>query len=457
MYLTDKKQIIEKKMILITEYSRILFRILLFGVLLFHLVGTGTKASASSASISIQSKNEQIVKGDTVYIVITVSSMDEIYGFEGSFSYDNRYLRFVSGGKLVHGNDDEFKIQDLERAAGTNKITYSVKFKARKAGGIAIELKKPYHVLGKNMDKMSVSYNGKFLYINEKGTATQEAVPTAENQTPPQAENPPQQNEKPEPSEKPPAETSQAPEEQRKHKKNDVIGSVKLRKLSIQGAELAPDFSPDIKKYSGTLTTSDTIATIDYEPEDSFAEISIKGNDRLVSGRNVIKVVVKNGAEKRTYRFSLNVRFSDALERDTANKVTAFRNGSRLYLIGDKTIETGEAGDEMKIPDGYEKIITQIDGEEITAYSLNGESEQNYILLYAENEKIFYLYDRENEWLLPYEQVKNWYRSMGAADLSEAEAAEAKVKSYQYLLGACAAFFGFLVILYFIFRRKVVK
>ena len=45
-------------------------------------------ASASSAEVSIQSSEKQVVKGDIVYVIITVNSSDTMSGFEGYFTCD---------------------------------------------------------------------------------------------------------------------------------------------------------------------------------------------------------------------------------------------------------------------------------------------------------------------------------------------------------------------------------
>ena len=58
-------------------------------------------AQASSASVSVNSENTSVVKGDVVYVVITVSSADEIGGFKGYFSYDNSVLKYVTGGNVT--------------------------------------------------------------------------------------------------------------------------------------------------------------------------------------------------------------------------------------------------------------------------------------------------------------------------------------------------------------------
>lgn len=438
------------KMDIWERLGRVLFGILLFGVLGVFCVIHGERAAASSASITVQAKENKLVKGDTVYILVTVSSMDEIYGFEGYFSYDNRYLKFVSGGKLVHGNDDAFHIQDLERSTGTNRILYSIKFKARKTGSTSVGLRKPYHVLGKDAVKMSVSYDEINMVIVDKETKSVTAAPAAPAEVSESPERTPDVKEEPEQLSPPP----EGPQLQ--HEKGDEIGSVDLKNLTIAGAQLAPDFSPEIRKYSGTLTTSETMADIDYEPADSLAEVTIKGNNALQNGKNVIRLVVKNGNRKKTYRISLNVRLSKALDKSSANKVTAEKAKKKVYLSGDITIEAGAATEEAELPDDFSEVNVVIGGEEVTGYAYHGDTEQGYYLIYGKNTQSFYVYDKEKEQLLPYEQVKNWYRSMGGQDLSALEESEKTIESYQYVLGIMGAFSGlmFILMLFFALHRK---
>lgn len=164
-------------------------RKLLLGVLLFcAFYGVNTfgaqKAKAAGATITISTKSNKVTKGDTVYVLVTVSSTDEIKGFEGYFSYDNRVLQFVTGGSVVHGNDDEFQISDMERTSSATKIKYSVKFRARKKGYTTIALKQPYNVIANDDSetKMSVSYNSLDISVAKKGGDTKKkdnALPTA--------------------------------------------------------------------------------------------------------------------------------------------------------------------------------------------------------------------------------------------------------------------------------------
>lgn len=148
----------------------IIWSILLFSFCFILVAGDKKSAKASSAMISITTQNPKVQVGEEVYVIITIRSTDSIQGVEGYFSYDNRYLRYEKGGGFVHGNDDAFRVLDVERGIGATKVKYSVKFTARKAGSSTIQLKKPYAVIAADDtgSKMSVSYTPLNLLVEEK-------------------------------------------------------------------------------------------------------------------------------------------------------------------------------------------------------------------------------------------------------------------------------------------------
>ena len=63
-------------------------------------------AQAAVAQITIQQSREDIVKGDTFYVVITVRSDEDMNGFEGYFSYNQNVMQYITGGSVASGNDD---------------------------------------------------------------------------------------------------------------------------------------------------------------------------------------------------------------------------------------------------------------------------------------------------------------------------------------------------------------
>ena len=101
-----------------------------------------TEAQAAVAQITIQKSQQDIVKGDVFYVIVTVTSDEEINGFEGYFSYNQNVMQFITGGSIASGNDDEIHIKDLDRDTGTQKIKYSLQFRARKAGTSSVALKR---------------------------------------------------------------------------------------------------------------------------------------------------------------------------------------------------------------------------------------------------------------------------------------------------------------------------
>lgn len=101
-----------------------------------------TEAQAAVAQITIQKSQQDIVKGDVFYVIVTVTSDEEINGFEGYFSYNQNVMQFITGGSIASGNDDEIHIKDLDRDTGTQKIKYSLQFRARKAGASSVALKR---------------------------------------------------------------------------------------------------------------------------------------------------------------------------------------------------------------------------------------------------------------------------------------------------------------------------
>lgn len=119
---------------------------------------------AAVAQITIQKSQQDIVKGDTFYVIVTVISDEEINGFEGYFSYNQNVMQFVTGGSVASGNDDEIHIKDLDRETGIRKIKYSLQFRARKAGTSSVALKR-YRQIKKAEEDTKLSVGSASLEI----------------------------------------------------------------------------------------------------------------------------------------------------------------------------------------------------------------------------------------------------------------------------------------------------
>lgn len=428
--------------------SRVLLGILLVCIFCFTGGGRTKAAMAAGASITISTKNNTVQKGDTVYVVVKVSSSEAIKGFEGHFTYNSRVLQFVTGGNITHGNDDSFRINDTERTASATKITYSVKFIARKAGSASITMRKPYHAYADDdvSSEMSVSYNTLNILVKKKISPNDKPAGTSWSPKPSPSMQPeesvqPSEPERPEQTEKP--EESAVPS----LRKNDVPGSSRLRKLSIEGADFVPGFEPGIRKYSALVTTDEKELKIDYQPKDSRAEVVIKGNKNLAEGKNTVKVIVNGTTGERTvYRLSLTIQRTN--HKNQANRVTVTQKKGKIYLKGSSRIEVLPLEEEEIVPEGFEKTQTTIDGKEITSYALEGGGESSFVLIYGKgNKEELYLYDMENNTLMPYEKVKSWYRSLNGGSISTITDEERMIQSLKYVIGIMAVFCGLLLLI----------
>lgn len=335
-------------------------------LLAISFVANGTQASADGAAVSIQTRNTTVTEGDTVYVLITVKSSQGLSGFEGHFPYDNRVLQFQTGGSVVYGNDNEFRIEDVEREGTVKQIKYSIKFQARREGSTTITLQKPYNVFGESTsEKLSVSYNTLTIVVKKKGDSDTTATPVPqENQESQSVVSPSIQ-----PS---PSQTPASPKKKKKKKKKAKATAV-------------PEETPVIAEKNQSVS----------------------------------------------------------------------QNGVRAILSKDKVIVSGTSSIQItepeadQIPQGFGKTELDLDGQTVTAYALESNTEHTYVLLYgkAGDQEQFYLYDKEQDTLLPYDQVRAWYRSNMDGIVSEKESqAELKAKRLQYVVGILLAFCGLMLL-----------
>lgn len=352
----------------LTYKRMILCMVGIIAVMLFCACVSRREASAAGATISITSSNPTAVSGEVVYVVITVKSSSEISGFEAYFSYDNRVLQFQTGGSVVFGNDDEFRIEDVERDSSSKTIKYSVKFLARREGSTTITLKEPYNVFGASTsDKMSVSYNSLNIVVKRKAEAAPASAPTE-------------------------AAAVKLPEN------TDAAVGV------TQPAETpAPTKKKKKKKKAKASQTPNPEAT---------AEGLGRPKDLPEAG------------------------------------VHAVKNGENIFLYGSSSVQITKPEKEQ-IPDGFGRTELVLDGQTITAYSLESQTDHSYVLVYGEteNKEGFFLYDKEQNILLPYDKVRAWYRSNAEGVVSEQESqAVLTAKRLKYVVGILIALVGLMLL-----------
>ena len=72
-------------------------------------------------------------------------------------------------------------------------------------------------------------------------------------------------------------------------KKSDVST---LSSISIEGQAILPEFDADVREYIVNVSNDITSVTINTEPTDSKASVTVEGNESLVEGENTVTITV---------------------------------------------------------------------------------------------------------------------------------------------------------------------
>lgn len=382
------------------------FKYLLIGLLSSVLVPLSVNAASGKIAITGSST---VVNGNTATVTVTISSSTAIGSWEVDLNYDKNYLKLTSstaeaGGTLMVGYTNS--------ASGVKSKTYTFKFKTLKTGSTKLSIDS-YDVYANDFSSMTMSAGSKTIKI-----ITQEELEAS-------------------------------------YSKNNDLGS-----LAIEGYEISPTFNKETLEYSAVVPEDVKEINILAKASDSKSSVSGAGKQEVTSGINSFEIIVRaeNGAEK---VYKLNVEVKDANPINvTANKtdytvvkqrenlpamptyqeydvsisgidIPAYKNDNTgLILVGLKD-STGEiklfiydekkkdysiyneigvnkitvyplATDEKLA--GYTKGKVKINDTEVDGYYMDKNS--RFIVLYGVNvetgEKGFYLYDKENQSIVKY-------------------------------------------------------
>lgn len=86
-----------------------------------------------------------------------------------------------------------------------------------------------------------------------------------------------------------------------------------LKSLKIEQYELVPAFDPDVTEYSMKISENSDALIVDAEAEDEKAEVKITGNDELLTGENVIEILV-TAEDGSTKKYTINVTKGEELK-----------------------------------------------------------------------------------------------------------------------------------------------
>ena len=310
-----------------------IFALTLF-TLIVSLLFTG-KTYAASASITVKSNRASVAVGGTFTATVTVYSSSGIGAWEYNLKYDSSKLTLVDSSAPAH-------VADYAGGAGKTSASYTYTFKAKAAGSASISVSS-YSVVDWNENQLSVS----------AGSTSVKVMTQAEIEA--------------------------------SYSKNNY-----LKSLSVEGAQLSPEFNKDTLEYTVELEPETKVIKVNATKEDSTASVSGTGDIEVHEGDNQINVVVtaQNGSV-RTYVINAKVKELSPIE----------------VKVGKENLNVVRQKDALTAPEFYTETTVKIGEEEVPAFT----SEITKLTLVGlrddkGNIKL-YIYDQKKNTYTPYIQV----------------------------------------------------
>lgn len=177
-----------------------------------------------------------------------------------------------------------------------------------------------------------------------------------------------------------------------------------LSAITISPGELTPAFSADVTEYTAVVGGDVEKLTVSAPANDSKASVSVSGNEGLQIGENTItcKVTAEDGDTTKTYTILVTKTETAATEPTETLPTTS---GGSATNLQDGNWQIEPEIEASIVPDGFSVIDFTYDGQTVQAAAdANGN-----VLLYMTNDAgagDFFLYDMENNVLVPYVFVR---------------------------------------------------
>lgn len=351
------------------QWRKRLGKFLGYFVLAFVGMGCfGEKAQAASATVSFSAETDTAAVGEELGLEIKISTDSQIGSIEGYFTYNSKILEYLTGDDAVTGGSGTLKLSDSITEEDVTSKSYHITFRAKKKGSCILEFsEQPMVYEADTEEAMSVSYEDISVQVT---------------------------------------------------KAKILNSNASLDSLEVSPGTLEPSFAKNVREYKVFLGADTDRITVSAAPSDTEATVSVRGNEKLAEGENLVIVTV-NAPSGKTKKYRIYVQ-KEAKEPEPAEKepeeagqeteektkkdskvsedsfkitekngTVILKNRTRYRLV--------TPGDEVEIPAGYVKTKLILYGVTVSAYTLEQDLENDFILMYAQKEgeaPQFYQYDR---------------------------------------------------------------
>lgn len=331
------------------------------------------EAQAASATVEFTTSTSEVSTGSEFTVVCRVTSSEVFSDVEMKVLYDASMMEFVSGGRKVSGGDGILQITSTGNEDEVKKRTYSLRFKALKAGVGAVEMGKRMTVRNLEGDSFSVSANRVTITMKD----------------------PESSEETPDPASVTPAPTG-AP---------SLSTNNKLKSLRFDCLSMTPKFDTNVLEYTVKVDCDTDILYFNYTAAHNKAAVRIKNNEELLLGENDVSIVVTaESGDKRVYKLKVikesesETRVREQQEKGKSDiTFSVYEKEGSIFIQNQYQFQVVDVKDDSILPSGYVKTSVDLEGKSVTAYTMENDLDNNYLLMYLKGtgaEPVLYQYDR---------------------------------------------------------------
>lgn len=311
--------------------------------------------TAFAATGTLTFSDPSTTVGDQVAVTMKITSADA-QGLESSdvmLEYDASALEFVNGTN-ANGGAGSVKVVGSMESEGQKTFTFTLNFKALKAGDTAIRVTSQ-EVYDTASQAVSMSH------VGSSAVKVQAASGASDNAS--------------------------------------------LSSLEISPGTLSPAFSADVTSYTASVGGDVDKITVSAPAADGNASVSISGNEGLTAGENTVECVVtaEDGSTKKTYTITVTKTDGETGETESASDETSGADAESGNDWSGWTV--ADTFDAATLPEGFTATEMSYEGRQVQA----GKDEIGNIILYMTDEDgngDFFLYDELNGSLSPYVTVR---------------------------------------------------
>ena len=325
---------------------------ILKGVIAAFVMTLAICSQAFAARIAFSDPSAEAGGEVTVSMKITATGNETINSSNVMLTYDPQALQYLEG-TGASGDAGSLRVVGTAEAANSTELSFSLKFKALKAGNTSISVSTQEVYNG----------DGQLVTVEQQGNSVVSVSGAA-----------------------------------------GASDNAALSDLQISPGTLTPAFSPDVDSYTAVVGQDVETVTVSALVADESATVSVSGNEGLQMGDNeiVCTVVAADGQTTRTYR--VVVTRTEA-EVDGEAPVV-----SQVELrTPERNITVLSADDGPEIPEGFVRCSVTINGQAVYGWIWNDEAnpgaDAEYCIFYAMNENGetgFYRYDLTEKTLQRY-------------------------------------------------------